>query len=152
MWGMKDTRSSEANQKGERAMAFEYTYTVTTEQPVAAAVESVRKNLQENGFGTLWQLNVPEKLQEKGVEYQREAVILEVCNPVHARNALEANLQVIYFLPCKVVVFDENGTTTIGMVLSTVMMETLQDPALTTFAREVEATLQKAINASVTSA
>ncbi|SMP58789.1 DUF302 domain-containing protein [Anoxynatronum buryatiense] len=130
-------------------MAFTYTYTVKTVMPVAEAVETVKKSLQQNGFGTLWQLNVPEKLQEKGVNYQREAVILEVCNPEHARNALEANLQVIYFLPCKVVVFDDGEETSIGMVLPTVMMENLQDTALTAFAREVEETLQKALDEAI---
>ncbi|MEN1760128.1 DUF302 domain-containing protein [Anoxynatronum sibiricum] len=130
-------------------MSFTYTYTVKTALPVAEAVETVKKSLQQNGFGTLWQLNVPEKLQEKGVDYQREAVILEVCNPEHARNALEANLQVIYFLPCKVVVFDDGEETSVGMVLPTVMMENLQDPALTAFAREVEETLQKALDEAI---
>lgn len=130
-------------------MAFTYTYSVKTDKTVTEAVTDVRSALSEQGFGTLWELNVPSKLQEKGVEYQREAIILEVCNPLHAKNALEANLQVIYFLPCKIVVFEDGGKTSIGMMLPSVMMETLQDPALKAFALEVEGALRTAIDQAV---
>ncbi len=127
-----------------------FTYTVKTEQSVTHAVQSVKKTLMENGFGTLWELDVPAKLKEKGAEYQGEAVILEVCNPHHAKNALESNPQVIYFLPCKIVVFKDNqAATSIGMMLPSVMMEVLQDPALHSFALEVEETLRKAIDQAV---
>ncbi len=130
-------------------MAFTYTYTVKTDKTVEQSVTDVRSALAEQGFGTLWELNVPSKLKEKGVDYQREAVILEVCNPVHAKNALEANLQVIYFLPCKIVVFEEAGMTSIGMMLPSVMMESLQDPSLKAFALEVEEALRTAIDKTV---
>ena len=127
-------------------MALTYTYSVKTDKTVDEAVKDVKRTLAEKGFGTLWELNVPSKLQEKGVDYRKEAVILEVCNPVHAKNALEANLQVIYFLPCKVVVFEETGKTSIGMMLPSVMMENLQDPSLKAFALEVEDALRIAID------
>ena len=131
-------------------MSSTYTYAVKTDKSVTEAVKAVQKSLKEHGFGTLWELNVPAKLQEKGVDYEREAVILEVCNPNQAKRALEANLQVIYFLPCKVVVFDADGQTTIGMMLPSVIMEMLQDSNLKAFAHEVEDALRQSIDLAVT--
>jgi uncharacterized protein (DUF302 family) len=131
-------------------MSSQYTYAAKTDKSVPEAVKAVQKSLKEHGFGTLWELNVPAKLQEKGVDYEREAVILEVCNPNQAKRALEANLQVIYFLPCKVVVFDADGQTTIGMMLPSVIMEMLQDSNLKAFAHEVEDALRQAIDLAVT--
>lgn len=130
-------------------MSFTYTYSVRTNKSVMESVSAVKESLAKNGFGTLWELDVPAKLKEKGADFQGEAVILEVCNPHHAKNALEANLQVIYFLPCKVVVFKEGQMTSIGMMLPSVMMETLGDPSLKAFALEVEATLMTAIDMAV---
>lgn len=95
-------------------------------------------------------MNVLAKLQEKGVDYDREAVILEVCNPKQAKRALEANLQAIHFLPCKVVVFDSNAQTNIGMMLPSVMLEALQDSNLNAFAHEVEETLRQSVDLAVT--
>ncbi|MDW7672612.1 MAG: DUF302 domain-containing protein [Bacillota bacterium] len=133
-------------------MSSKYTYAAKTDKSVSEAVKAVQKSLQEQGFGTLWEFNVPAKLHEKGVDYEREAVILEVCNPKRAKSALETNLQAIYFLPCKVVVFDEDGRTTIGMMLPSIMMEALQDPNLKAFAHEVEEALRQAIDLAVTTA
>ena len=131
-------------------MSIKYTYAVKTDKTVVEAVKTVQKSLKENGFGTLWEMNVPAKLQEKGVDYHREAVILEVCNPKQAKRALEANPEAIYFLPCKVVVFDDDGQTTIGMMLPSVMLEALQDSNLNAFALEVEDALRQSIDLAVT--
>ncbi len=133
-------------------MSLKYTYAAKTDKSVPEAVKAVQKSLKEHGFGTLWEMNVPAKLQEKGVDYSREAVILEVCNPKQAKRALEANLEVIYFLPCKVVVFDADGQTTLGMMLPSVMLEALQDSNLKTFAQEVEDALHQSIDKAVTMA
>lgn len=133
-------------------MSLKYTYAATADKSVPEAVKAVQKSLKEQGFGTLWEMNVPAKLQEKGVDYSREAVILEVCNPKQAKRALEANFEAIYFLPCKVVVFDADGQTTIGMMLPSVMMEALQDSNLKTFAQEVEGALRQSIDTAVTMA
>lgn len=131
-------------------MNEEFIYAVNTDKSVPEAVKAVRKSLQEHGFGTLWELNIPAKLQEKGVDYQREGVILEVCNPKQAKRALEANLQAIYFLPCKVAVFDAGRKTTIGMMLPSIMMAALKDPNLLAFAHEVEQALRQSIDLAAT--
>ena len=136
--------------KGGNEMSSKYTYAAQTDQSVPEAVDAVKKSLKEHGFGTLWEMNVPAKLQEKGVDYHQEAVILEVCNPKQAKRALEANLQAIYFLPCKVVVYDDAGRTTVGMMLPSLMMEALQDPNLKAFIHEVGDALHKSIDLAVT--
>jgi len=127
-------------------MSSQYTYAAKTDKSVPEAVKAVQKSLKEHGFGTLWEMNVPSKLQEKGVDYDREAVILEVCNPKQAKRLLETNLQAVYFLPCKVVVCDVDGQTTIGMVLPSVMMDALQDSSLHAFVQEVDEALRQSID------
>ncbi|WP_425590048.1 DUF302 domain-containing protein [Fictibacillus sp. S7] len=43
---------------------------------------SLEKNLKEEKFDVLWQLDLPAKLQEKGVkDYNKPYRVLEVCNP-----------------------------------------------------------------------
>ncbi len=55
-------------------------------------------------------------------------------------------MNVIYFLPCKVVVYQDQGKTKIGMVKPTVFMEMLKDDGLKDFAKEVEDTIKKALD------
>lgn len=130
-------------------MGSNYLYTAKTDKKVPTAVKAVQKSLKANGFGTLWEMNIPATLQGKGVEYNREAVILEVCNPKQAKRALEGNLQAIFLLPCKVVVFDSDGQTTIGMMLPSAMVEMLHDASLHAFAHEVEDALRQSIDLAV---
>ncbi|WP_156100177.1 DUF302 domain-containing protein, partial [Geobacillus kaustophilus] len=62
----------------------------------------------------------------------------EVCNPQEAARVLNENLLVGYFLPCKLVVYQENGTTKIGMPKPTMLVGMMNDPALKEIAADIE--------------
>lgn len=125
-----------------------FDYTVTTGKEFNQAVEDLKKALTERKFGVLWELDVPSKLKEKGVEYTGAFRILEVCNPLKAKEALEANIRAGFFLPCKVVVYVEGGKTKIGMPRPTVLIGLLGDESLQQVADEVEADLSAAMDAA----
>jgi uncharacterized protein (DUF302 family) len=46
-----------------------FDYTVTTGKGFDQAVEDLKNALSVRKFGVLWELDVPSKLKEKGVEY-----------------------------------------------------------------------------------
>ena len=125
-----------------------FDYTVTTVKGFDQAITDLKKVLSDRKFGVLWELDVPSKLKEKGVDYAGPFRILEVCNPLKAKGALEANVRAGYFLPCKVVVFVEDGKTKIGMPRPTVLIGLLGDESLRTMAEEVEAELSAAMDAA----
>ena len=124
---------------------MDFNYTLVTKKSLEQAVDDVKEALKELKFGTLWELDVPSKLKEKGVEFKGKARILEVCNPHKAKAVLETNMNVIYFLPCKVVVFEDQGETRLGMIKPTVFMDLLENEGLQDFAQEVEDTIKAAL-------
>lgn len=121
-------------------------YTVETNKTVDEAVQAVEASLKNHKFGVVWTMDIPAKLQEKGVEFDKPFKILEVCNPVEAKRVLTQNSLVGYFLPCKVVVYEDNGSTKIGMPKPTILMDVVNDPALKEIAASIEETLVLAIN------
>jgi uncharacterized protein (DUF302 family) len=124
-------------------------YTVETNKSINEAVTSLEQNLKEEKFGVLWQLDLPAKLHEKGVEsYNNPYRILEVCNPVEAARVLELNELVGYFLPCKIVVYQSNGITKIGLPKPTMMVGMIEDPHLKEIAENIEETLMKVLDKS----
>lgn len=125
---------------------MDFHYSVLTEKTVDEAVQSLEETLQANKFGVLWQLDLPAKLHEKGVELDMQYRVLEVCNPHEAKRVLTQNPLVGYFLPCKVVVYQLEGKTHIGLPKPTALMNVLEDPALLEIAKAVEATLKKAVD------
>ncbi len=125
----------------------EHFVAVATQDSVSDAIQSVTRHLQEHQFGVLWHLDINEKLQEKGLEPALPFHVLEVCSAPRAKQALTANQQVGYFLPCKIVVYTDANTqgTIIGLQRPILMTELLGDPGLEPLAREVEELLTAAI-------
>ncbi len=120
-------------------------YTLDSAKTIEEALESVEARLKDNGFGVLWHLDIPKTLQNKGVDFKQPYHVLEVCNPVEAKLVLEQNALVGYFLPCKVVVYEDQGQTKIGLTKPTALIELVQDKELETTAQKIEETLIKAL-------
>jgi uncharacterized protein (DUF302 family) len=123
-----------------------FDYTVTSQKTVGQAIADLKQALSEAKFGVLWELDVPAQLQAKGVDFQIPFHILEVCNPKQARHALETNINVGYFLPCKLVVFRQQDETRLGMLRPTEIVGMLNDQSLADFAEQVEQVLTKALD------
>lgn len=124
-------------------------YTVETTKTIDQAIESLEENLKEEKFGVQWQFNVKETLANKGFELEKPFTILEVCNPKEAQNVLTANELVGYFLPCKIVVYeDKQGITKIGMPKPSALIQMVEDPSLQTVASDIEDRLITCIDKS----
>jgi len=128
---------------------MQFEFTLSTEKDLAAAAAAVEQALAERKFMVLWSLDMNAKLAEKGLSTATQFKVLEVCNAVRAKEALDANPLVGYFLPCKVVVYQRPGEAAhIGLVKPTALIGLLDDPQLAQLARDVEATLVEAVEAA----
>lgn len=123
-------------------------YTVETEKTVDEAVKAVEICCSKRKYGVLWQLNIPTKLMEKGINLEQDYRVLEVCNPDVAKKVLTHNQQGGYFLPCKIVVYSdmESRLTKIGLVRPTELMKLTGDETLENIVSDVEQTLISAID------
>lgn len=124
-------------------------YEKSTNKSLSEAISSLESNLKESGFGILWQLNFKDKLQEKGLEFKDDFVVLEVCNPKQAKEVLEENIQIGYVLPCKMVVRREGDKTYIGMTSPEVLIGLFEGSDLKEVAKKVEESLKNSIEASL---
>lgn len=123
-------------------------YTVETSKTVEEAIESLEENLKKEQFGLLWQFDIKEKLQDKGLEFDQSFRVLEVCNPFDAQRVLQQNQLVGYFLPCKIVVYESDIGTKIGMPKPSALVELTEDDSVKTYAKEIEDRLIGCINHS----
>lgn len=128
-------------------MAFHYT--VTSNKSMDEALNTLEEQLKEHKFGILWQLDIPSKLQEKGVDsYTNPYRVLEVCNPQIASSVLNRNELVGNFLPCKITVYESEGKTKMGMPKPTTLMAMIEDEELSKIAQDVEDSLISALENS----
>jgi uncharacterized protein (DUF302 family) len=114
-----------------------YTLTATTALPFADAVERVRTELKEEGFGVLCDVDVQATLREKlGVE-QEPYTILGACNPPLAHQALSAEPELGTLLPCNVAVYDRDGETHISAIDADRMLSIVGNDELAPIAAQV---------------
>ncbi len=97
----------------------------------------------------LFELNFKDKLKEKGLEFDSNFKILEVCNPVQAQEVLSRNIEVGYFLPCKMVVYEKEGSVHIGMIKPTELIQMIGSEEIVGISRDIENVLKKSIDDAV---
>lgn len=128
---------------------MEFIFEKETDKDFPTTVSDLKKYLQERSFGVLWELNLKDKLQEKGQDFNTNFMILEVCNPVKAALVLNQRIEAGYMLPCKMGVYEKNGKTWVGMQNPLKLIEIMGDESLRGFAEEVADTLRSAIEETI---
>ncbi|CAI9390649.1 MULTISPECIES: DUF302 domain-containing protein [Bacillaceae] len=126
-----------------------FDYTVETSKNISEAIYSLEENLKEEKFGVLWMFDIKDKLQEKGLEFESDYKVLEVCNPHEAQRVLKENLLVGYFLPCKMIVYTDQGKTKIGMPRPTALINLANNEEIKKLAQDIEVRLISCINKSI---
>jgi uncharacterized protein (DUF302 family) len=122
-----------------------YTLKETTTLPFGDAVQKVRAELAQEGFGVLCEIDVQATLREKlGVETGRY-LILGACNPPLAHRALEAEPELGALLPCNVVVYERDGQTHVAAIDPERMLSIVGNEALAEVAAEVRERLGRVV-------
>jgi uncharacterized protein (DUF302 family) len=122
-----------------------YTLRKTTTLPFGDAVQKVRAELAQEGFGVLCEIDVQATLREKlGVETGRY-LILGACNPPLAHRALEAEPELGALLPCNVVVYERDGQTHVAAIDPERMLSIVGNEALAEVAAEVRERLGRVV-------
>ena len=123
-----------------------YGYERTVSVPFEQAVERAREALKTEGFGVLCEIDIKEKLKEKlGVEFQNY-VILGACNPQLAYRTLQEELNIGLLLPCNVVVYEKDGSTTVAAIDAAKMLSVVGNERLESVATEVNDKLRRAVD------
>lgn len=124
-------------------------YTVMTDKNIDEACDALQSQLKEEQFGVLWDFDLKSKLNEKGLEFNSDFRILEVCNPKEAQRVLNQNLMVGYFLPCKMVVYKDGDQTKIGMPKPSALVTMVDDQEITDMAEDIEKRLIACMDKSI---
>jgi uncharacterized protein (DUF302 family) len=94
-------------------------------------------------FGVLGTINLRQKLNDKGVPFERECLVFEVCNPLQAKKVLEDNIAISAALPCRIAVYQEDGVTKIATIRPTALLGLFPNPELQPVAQEVEEAMSR---------
>ena len=115
-------------------------YIVETDKSVEQAATDLDAAVQAHGFGVLHVHDLGTTLRSKGIAFEEQCKVFEVCNPGQAAKVLSADMRLNMALPCRISVFTDKGKTQIGLIKPAQMLASLSDePALMQVSEEVEA-------------
>ncbi|EDY84128.1 conserved domain protein [Verrucomicrobiia bacterium DG1235] len=96
---------------------------------------------QNHKFGVLGTHDLKEKMVSKGVPFERECRVFEVCNPHQAQKVLSSAMEVSTALPCRISVYEEDGKTILATIKPTSLLTLFDIDNAEQTAKEVEDTL-----------
>ena len=124
-----------------------YGYKRTVELSFEEVDDRIRSSLEEQGFGVLTEIDVKNTLKKKLDKDFQKYTILGACNPPLAFEALEDEQAIGLLLPCNVVLWEnEDSSTTIAAIDADKMMTMVKNNQLYNLAKKVNTLLKKAVD------
>ena len=122
---------------------------LATNKSVAEAAVALQAAVQANHFGVMQVHNLKETMVKKGVAFERECLIVEVCQPQQAKKVLDQNMSVSTALPCRISIYEEGGKAILATLKPTTLLAMFHTPQLKGVAQEVENTIIKIMKEAV---
>ncbi len=116
-------------------------YEIESKKKLDQVCQDLEKAVVNHKFGVMTVHNLKETMKKKGVEFERECRIFEVCNPHQAKKVLEKNMEISTALPCRISVYPEGDKVKLATLKPTVLVSQFNAPDLEPVAKEVEETL-----------
>jgi uncharacterized protein (DUF302 family) len=115
---------------------------ISTDKTVSEAAAALQTAVQANHFGVMQVHDLKETMAKKGVGFERECLIFEVCQPQQAKKVLDQDMSSTA-LPCRISIYEEDGKTILATLKPTTLLAMFNAPQLVEVAQEVEDTLVK---------
>lgn len=119
-----------------------------SDKPFDTVVENIEKHTAENKFRVLAVHDVQDTLAQKDL-HRDPLKIIEVCNANFAHDALNKDITVALFMPCRIVVHTDHNKTVVTLSRPSMIAEMMPNAGLNELAADVEETLTKIIKASI---
>ena len=110
----------------------------STDKTVPEVVAALQLAVPAHHFGIMQVHNLKETMTKKGVEFTRDCLVFEVCQPQQAKKVLEQDMSISTALPCRISVYEEDGKTILATLKPTTLLAMFNAPQLEGAAQEVE--------------
>ncbi|MBU0506787.1 MAG: response regulator [bacterium] len=126
-----------------------FLYTKTTSKVLAKVCKKFEQAVSAHQFGILHTIDMKQKMAEKNVDFDRNCLIYEICNPVLAKKALDHEMKIAAVLPCRVAIYEENNVVTVTTMRPSITMGIFKVDELIPLANEIEQKIKKIIDDAV---
>ncbi len=123
-------------------------YEKETRGSVAEVTERVGDAASRNDLGVLGTHNLKEAMAAKGVVFEPEVRVIELCSPKQAKLMLESDMSVSSALPCRISVFEEGGKVKVSAIKPSLHLGQFDNPVVGPIAKELDEIVKRIIDAA----
>ena len=124
-------------------------YIVDSDKSFSEATFDLEPVIQRLGFVILHAHDLGEVLRRKGIDFDDECKVFDICNYRQMANMLAIDMRLSAILPWRISVFTENGATRIGLLRPQPMLAALcQNAGLARPACEMEEKMVHIVDAT----
>ncbi len=114
-------------------------YIVETKKSFEQASTDLEAAVKANGFGVLYVHDLGATLRSKGIAFENQCKVFEVCNPQQAAKVMTIDMRLNMALPCRISVYTDAGKTMISLIKPVRVLSSLSlDEDLMEIAQEVQ--------------
>ncbi len=102
-----------------------FTHQIVTDQPIEIIANKVQQACDNYKFALLKTYNYHEIVESKGFPINRKVFIYEICQAKTVSLMLTDYPNFSIFMPCKLVIYENNGNTVISTMNMEIMLKTV---------------------------
>jgi uncharacterized protein (DUF302 family) len=140
--GTCGTCKTSLDNKGEGVMLYQ----VASKKDINRVCDDLQTAITKRQFGVMAVHNLTETMKKKGVDFERDCRIFEVCNPHKAKEVLMQQMAISTALPCRISVYTEGNQVVLATLKPTVLMTMFEGVNLEELAQEVESVMVDSMN------
>jgi uncharacterized protein (DUF302 family) len=110
----------------------------STSRPLEKVCRRLPDVAQSHHFGLLGTHDLKQKITSKGIPFERECRVFEVCSPKQAQAMLAHRIEIATALPCRIAVYEEAGKTILATIRPTALLVFFNVPDAIGIAQTVE--------------
>ena len=113
-------------------------FTVESQKGLEEVCTKLQEAIVKRKFGVMAVHDLKATMAKKGVAFDRECRIFEVCNPHQAKRVLEKRMEVSTALPCRISVYADAGAVKLATLRPSELLNLFGESELRSVAEEVE--------------
>lgn len=121
-------------------------YTVVSEKGLEQVCTDLQEAVSKRNFGVMAVHNLKETMAKKGVTFEQECRVFEVCNPHQAKKVLEQQMAISTALPCRISVYQDKDKVWLATIKPSMLLQLFEAEGLASVSEEVEQVMIACMN------
>ncbi len=117
--------------------------TIETTRAIDEVGQALTDGAADCGLSVLNTHDLAQRMTDKGHPFETAVRVYDVCSAPHAHRVLSTRLEMATAMPCRIAVYEEDGTTRLSTLRPSILLALFREKDLEPVADEIESRITK---------